>query len=218
MFKQIHKLNRGTNFHLYKSCDSVGICWLLVMGLLSVHLTPEVRPFCWITLGTGLPDFSHAPEEHRWEGCTCACFSLGTWGQLASPPSQLLCRAGGWEWHSAPAPTPICLGNRQFLLPPASSFRHSLCQPMTALWDQIEQSPELGVQKPVLPWSLPPGTYVLLGGSCVCVCPASSPLKDVVAIQMGRRLTLWSAMLLWISEAMLVCEVSFPNWGPELGR
>lgn len=37
MFKQIHKLNRGTSFHLHKSCDSVGICWLLVMGLFSVH-------------------------------------------------------------------------------------------------------------------------------------------------------------------------------------
>lgn len=102
--------------------------------------TPGVRSLYWIPLGTGLPGFGHAPAEHRWEGCTCACFGFGTWGQLASPPSQLLCRAGGWERHSAHVPAPICLENRQFHLPPASSFRNSLCQPMTALWgDQMSK-------------------------------------------------------------------------------
>lgn len=62
-------------------------------------------------------------------------------------------------------------GGRQFHLPPASSFRYTLCQPMIALWEnQVEQSPALGVKKTVLPESQPPGTCVLLGGSCIFLC------------------------------------------------
>lgn len=69
-----------------KSRDSVGfvVDWLWACSQFT--LTPGVRSVYWITLGTGLPDFSHAPTEPRWEGCTCACFSFGTWGQPASPP------------------------------------------------------------------------------------------------------------------------------------
>lgn len=171
MFKQIHKLNRGTNFHLHKSCDSVGICCRLIMGLFSVHFDSRSV--------LRLLDFIRYWSAWLWPctrraqvGGLYLCL-LQLW-DLRSPCKsslQLLCHAGGWERHSAHAPTPICLENRQFHLPPASSFRNSLCQPMTALWgDQIEQSPGLGVQKTVLPWSLPPGTYALLGGSCIFLC------------------------------------------------
>lgn len=132
-------LNRSTNWtevlvFICRSC-AVPVRWLWWWG---PRLTPQDagrrRPVACLhwapaCLSPAIRLQSRGGREHL-----CACLTCGIWGQLSSPPSQMLWDAAGWAQHSACASASPCLGCEQLQLPPASSFRCICpCQPMTAL-------------------------------------------------------------------------------------